>query len=108
MHRETGHGEMEQHTREQAAHEPIEQKSLQLPDSQSCPDVPTTLRMSMFHFQDDKPIPIQVQLDVQVSWATIKDPAFCQNITSVKHFRNRTGEEQETEEQITRLNKRFR
>lgn len=41
-------------------------------------------------------------------WATIKNPAFCQNIASVKDFRNRTGEEQETEEHITRLNRRFR
>lgn len=41
-------------------------------------------------------------------WATIKDLAFCQNVASVMHFRNRIGEEQETREQITRLNRRFR
>lgn len=83
MHMETCHGEENGHTREQATHEPTQQKSLQLPDSQGCPDVLTTLRMSVFHFQDDKPIPAQVQQDVQMYWATIKDPAFCQNIASV-------------------------
>lgn len=41
-------------------------------------------------------------------WATIKDPAFCQNVASVMYFRNRIGEEQETGEQITTLNRRFR
>lgn len=87
---------------------PTQQKLLQFPDSQGSPDVLITLRMSIFHLQDDKLIPTQVQQDVQMYWATIKDPAFCQNMASMKHFRNRIEKEQETEEQITRLNRRFR
>lgn len=87
------------HTREEATQEPAQKKSLHFPDSQSCPDVLTTLTMAVFHLQD-KSIPTQVHLDAEMYWATIKDPAFCQNMASVKHFRNRIGKEQGTEEQI--------
>lgn len=85
---------------ENKQHEPAQKKSLHFPDSQSCPDALTTLTMAVFHLQDDKPVPTQVQLHAETYWATIKDPAFRQNMASVKHLRNRIGKEQGTEEQI--------